>query len=42
VDESIALSDEEETGLVAALKSAATRVLSHDDVMGRAKKILGG
>jgi hypothetical protein len=42
VDEAVALSDEEEAGLVAALKSAETRVLSHDDVMSRAKKIVGG
>jgi hypothetical protein len=42
VDESIALSDEEEAGLIAALKSAETRVLSHDDVMARAKKTVGG
>jgi hypothetical protein len=42
VDESVTLSDEEESGLIAALKSAETRVLSHDDVMARAKKIVGG
>ena len=42
VDESVALSDEEEAGLIAALKSAETRVLSHDDVMARAKKLVGG
>lgn len=42
VDESIALSDDEEAGLIAALKSAEKRVLSHDDVMSRAKKIIGG
>jgi hypothetical protein len=35
VDEAIALSDEEEIGLIAALKSAETRVLSHDEVMRR-------
>jgi hypothetical protein len=38
----VALSDEEEAGLIAALKSAETRVLSHDEVMGRAKKLVGG
>ena len=42
VDEAVARSDEEEADLVAALKSAETRVLSHDDVMSRAKKIVGG
>jgi hypothetical protein len=42
VDEAIALSDEEEAGLIAALKSAEARVVPHDDVMGRARKILGG
>ena len=42
VDESVALSDEEEAGLIAALKSAETRVLSHDDVMVRANKLVGG
>ncbi len=42
VDEAIALSDEEEAGLIAALKSAETRVVTHDEVMGRARKILGG
>jgi geranylgeranyl pyrophosphate synthase len=42
VDESIELSPEEEVGLSAALESAETRVLSHDDVMDRARKILAG
>jgi hypothetical protein len=42
LDESVTLTDEEEAGLVAALKSAEIRVLSHDDVMGRARKIVGG
>lgn len=42
VDESVALTDEEEAGLIVALKSAESRVLSHDDVMGCAKRIVGG
>jgi hypothetical protein len=42
VEESDALTDEEEGGLIAAMKSAESRVLSHDDVMSRAKKIVGG
>jgi hypothetical protein len=42
VDESLTLSDEEAAGLRSALKSAETRVLSHDEVMGRARKILNG
>jgi hypothetical protein len=42
VDESVALSDEEEAGLIAALRSSETRVLSHDEVMSRARKIIGG
>jgi hypothetical protein len=42
VDEAVALSDEEEAGLIAALHSAETRTVSHDDVMDRARKILGG
>jgi hypothetical protein len=42
VDESVELSAEEEAGLIAALRSAETRVLSHDDVMARARKIVGG
>jgi hypothetical protein len=42
VDESVALSDDEKAGLIAALQSAETRVLSHEDVMDRARKILNG
>ncbi len=42
VDEAVSLSEEEEAGLIAALKSAESRVLTHDDVMGRAKNIIGG
>jgi hypothetical protein len=42
VDEAAALTPEEEAGLIAALKSAETRVLAHDDVMARARKALGG
>jgi hypothetical protein len=41
VDEAVALSDDEERGLIIALASAQERVLSHDDVMDRAGKILG-
>jgi hypothetical protein len=42
VDEAVPLTEEEEAGLVAALKSSRTHVLAHDDVMGRAQKILDG
>ena len=42
VDESVALSDDEKAGLIAALESADTRVLSHEHVMDRARKILSG
>jgi hypothetical protein len=42
VDESVPLTDEEEEGLVAALKSSKNRVLAHDDVMNRAREILAG
>lgn len=36
VDEAVALSSEEEAGLIAALKSAETRVVPHEEVMDRA------
>ena len=42
VDEAVALSPEEEAGLIAALKSAETRVVPHEEVMDRARKILAG
>jgi hypothetical protein len=41
VDESVLLSTEEERGLIAALKSAETRVVAHDEVMAGARKIIG-
>jgi hypothetical protein len=41
VDEAVALTDDEERGLIIALESAQKRVLSHGDVMERARKILG-
>jgi hypothetical protein len=42
VDEHVPLTEEEKAGLIAALKSAETRVLSHGEVMDRARKLVGG
>lgn len=41
VDEAVMLSDDEERGLIVALESSKKRVLSHSDVMERARRILG-
>ncbi|MBM4363883.1 MAG: hypothetical protein FJ104_14480 [Deltaproteobacteria bacterium] len=41
VDESVVLTPEEEAGLVAALASASTRTVPHDEVMARARKLVG-
>jgi hypothetical protein len=42
VDESVPLTEEEEAGLIAALKSAESRVIAHRDVMDHARKIVDG
>ena len=41
VDEAVVLTEDEERGLIVALESARKTVLAHDDVMTRARSILG-
>jgi hypothetical protein len=41
VDEAVALSEDEERGLISALESARKAVHPHGDVMEQARKILG-
>lgn len=41
VDEAVVLSDDEDRGLIVALESSQKGVLSHGDVMERARNILG-
>lgn len=40
VDEALALSPEEEAGLIAALKSGETRFVPHEEVMACARRLL--